>query len=113
QVPIKLLRALRLVAGQARVRFQNETASRFQSRIDRSRFVRATNEKRGRSEQRKRERDLHHHQRMPRQKSPATYHNVFAGLLFEVADHYAARKFERGSKRESERAEQTETERRR
>ncbi len=88
---IKLFRARLIHPAEARIHFEEEIVIDAQSGIERRRFVRAADEQGRRGEKRERESDLHHDQRIARQKTPAAPNRVFAGMFLQIADHAVAR----------------------
>jgi len=97
-------------AGQASVYFKQQVVLRMQTGFELCCLVRAANEERRGCEQRQRKRDLRNHQRIARQKTPATPNHIFAGLFFQIADDGTSRKFQGWAKREAGCADKTETE---
>jgi hypothetical protein len=109
---IEVLRACWFVSGQARVGFNEESGACLQASIDRSGFARAANEERRRGQQSEREGDLGDDERIAREKLPTAPDDIFAGLFLEIGHDGAARKLERRSERENERADDAKGERR-
>ena len=105
---IKILSALFVKAAEARVDLQQKRRVGMQSRIDRSRFRSATNEKRGGGNQREGKCNLRDDERIARQKFPARPVGIFAGLLFQISDHGKPREFQRRTEGETNRSENAE-----
>ena len=107
QRAIQILRARLVVGRETRVGFQKIIRARLQTGIDVRRLARAANEERGRREQRERECDLHHDERIARQKLPAPDDCIFARLFLQVADDCGLRQLQRRPEREGKRSEKT------
>src|SRR5580700_5933759 len=105
---IKILGPCSIETTQARIDFNEKGIVGMQSGLDRSRFRGTANKKRGGCDQREGESDLHHDERIARQKFPTSTAHVLAGLLFQISDHGRARELERGSERKAKCAQNTE-----
>ena len=84
--PIKVTGPRLVVTRQTCIRFQKIIRACLQTGVDRGRLACTAEEKRRRRKERERERDLHHDQRIARQKSPAPHDCVFAGVFLQPAD---------------------------
>src|SRR5204863_9211862 len=86
EIAVKILPAFLIVAAETRVDFEKKSAVRLKARVGRGGLHRAANEKRSRGQERERKRDLDHDERIAREKFPAAFHRVFAGVLFQIGD---------------------------
>ena len=97
--------------GQAAIDLDHEQVLAAQAGIDVRRLV-CTADKKGRSgDERERQRELHHEQRIARQEAPATAHHIFATMLLQVLNRGRARKLKRRAEAETKGAGKTENQR--
>ena len=102
---------LRIVPAEAGVGLEEKVPVGLQAGVNRGGLGGATDEQRGGREEREREGDLRHHERMPREEAPAATHGVLAGVLLEIEEHIAPGELERRPEREHQGAEHAEAER--
>src|SRR5262245_42143075 len=95
QRAVELLRALRIETAEAPVDFEEQIILDVQSGLEVGGIVRATNEEGGGSQERERESNLDHDERIPWEKMPVSPDDIIPGMFLQIANDAMTRKLHR------------------